>query len=205
MKQRNFKIITIERQYGSGGTQVGKAVAQALGVPFYGREILELAAKAGKTTPEHLEKLEETATNSLLFSLISMGKASLGNLSGLSDEDALNLLEAQIIQEVSRLGSCVIVGRCAGWVLREREDVLRVFLQGSQEFRMERAVSEYGLSPREAPAVLRAFDRRRSNFYRANTGRPWFSCMGYDMVLDSGRIGIENCSRLIVEAVENSR
>ena len=107
---KRYCIITIEREYASGGSLVGKLVGQALGVPVYGREILEIAAREGGTTPEYIEHLEETDTNSLLYSLVAMAKTVQGQLPQISKTDQLNLLEARIIQRLAQEGPCVIVG-----------------------------------------------------------------------------------------------
>ena len=118
-----YRVITIEREYASGGTQVGKLAGRALGIPVYGREILEMVAQEGHTTPEYIEHLEETDTNSLLYSLVAMAKTAKGQLPEISRTDQLNLLEGRMIERLAQQGPCVIVGRCAGWVLRERDDV----------------------------------------------------------------------------------
>lgn len=100
-----FQIVTIEREYASGGTQVGRLLGKALGVPVYGREILEIAAQESGTTPEYIEQLEETDTNSLLYSLVAMGKTSLGQLPEISRTDQLNVLEGEIIQRLAQPGA----------------------------------------------------------------------------------------------------
>ena len=187
-------IITIEREYASGGSEIGKRVSQRLGIPVYGHEILEMAAKRGNTTPEYIEHLEETDTNSLLYSLLMMAKTAVGQPAQISGNDALNLLEARIIEEMARRGRCVIVGRCAGWILRDRRDVLNVFIHADEETRIKRAA-----------ATLRQFDRRRANFYHANTNLAWKEKDGYHMVLDSGKLGIGACADLIAHLVERSR
>ena len=117
---KGYRYVTIEREYASGGSLVGKLVGQALGIPVYGREILEIAAREGGTTPEYMEHLEETDTNSLLYSLVAMAKTTQGQLPQISQTDQLNLLESQIIQRLAQEGPCVLVGRCAGWVHRLR-------------------------------------------------------------------------------------
>ena len=202
---KGYRYVTIEREYASGGAQVGQLVGQALGVPVYGREILEMAAQEGGTTPEYMEHLEETDTNSLLYSLVAMAKTTQGQLPQISQTDQLNLLESQIIQRLAQEGPCVLVGRCAGWVLRERQDVLQVFVHADRETRLRRAQEEYGVSPDKAPAVLHRFDHRRSNFYHANTGRSWSRREGYHLVLDSGLLGVELCARIVEGAVQASR
>ena len=202
---KGYRYVTIEREYASGGAQVGQLVGQALGVPVYGREILEMAAQEGGTTPEYMEHLEETDTNSLLYSLVAMAKTTQGQLPQISQTDQLNLLESQIIQRLAQEGPCVLVGRCAGWVLRERQDVLQVFVHADRETRLRRAQEEYGVSPDKAPAVLHRYDYRRSNFYHANTGRSWSRREGYHLVLDSGLLGVELCARIVEGAVQASR
>ena len=202
---KGYRYVTIEREYASGGAQVGRLVGQALGMPVYGREILEMAAQEGGTTPEYMEHLEETDTNSLLYSLVAMAKTTQGQLPQISQTDQLNLLESQIIQRLAQEGPCVLVSRCAGWVLRERQDVLQVFVHADRETRLRRAQEEYGVSPDKAPAVLHRYDHRRSNFYHANTGRSWSRREGYHLVLDSGLLGVELCARIVEGAVRASR
>ena len=200
---KKFHIITIEREYASGGTQVGKLTGEALGIPVYGREILEMAAREGGTTPDYIEHLEETDTNSLLYSLVAMANTARGQLPQISKTDQLNLLEGQIIGRLAQQGPCVIVGRCAGWVLRERKDVLSVFIHAGRQERLRRAVEEYGIPEERAAAVLHQFDHRRSNFYHANTRLTWREREGYHMVLDSGLLGVERCAKILVSAVQS--
>ena len=200
-----YNIVTIEREYASGGSSIGRMVGERLDVPVYGREILEMAAKRGNTTPEYIEHLEETDTNSLLYSLLMMAKTASGQPASISGNDALNLLEGRIIEELARRGRCVIVGRCAGWVLRGRGDVLNVFIRADEEARIRRAVEEYGVPADQASAVLRSFDRRRANFYRANTNLAWKEKIGYHMVLDSGKLGPEVCADIIAGVAGQGR
>ena len=202
---KRYCIITIEREYASGGSLVGKLVGQALGIPVYGREILEIAAREGGTTPEYIEHLEETNTNSLLYSLVAMAKTVQGQLPQISKTDQLNLLEARIIQRLAQEGPCVIVGRCAGWVLRERGDVLNVFIHASREERLRRAREEYGIPGDHAASTLHRFDHRRSHFYHVNTGGSWRERDGYHLVLDSGLLGAEFCAKILEDVVLRSR
>lgn len=199
---KRYCIITIEREYASGGSLVGKLVGQALGIPVYGREILEIAAREGGTTPEYIEHLEETDTNSLLYSLVAMAKTVQGQLPQISKTDQLNLLEARIIQRLAQEGPCVIVGRCAGWVLRS-SPMCSTCSSTPTAKRLRRAVEEYGIPQDQAASVLHRFDHRRSNFYHANTGRSWREREGYHMVLDSGLLGVELCSQLLVAAAQS--
>ena len=168
-----------------------------LDIPCYGQEVLERAAERMQTVPERLIHLEETTSNSLLFSLGMANRVALGERDGLTEEGELYVVEEQVIQDMALQGPCVIVGRCAGWILREREDVLRVFIHADREFRRARAIREYGIEERKVENVLKRFDRRRSNFYSANTCMRWDDNRGYDLVLDSSSLGIKACVDVI--------
>lgn len=192
-----YKIIAIEREYASGGNEIGERTAKELGIPCYGQEVLNRAAERMHTQPERLLHLEETTSNSLLYSLGMAAQIMRGERDGLSDEGALYVTEEQVIKEMALQGSCVIVGRCAGWILRDRKDVLRVFIHAESAFRKQRAMDSYGIAPDSVENTLKKFDRRRANFYRANTGMSWDDKKGYHLVLDSSAMGIETCVEMI--------
>ncbi len=199
-----YRILTLERQYASGGRAVGKAVADALGVPCYNREILEYAAERSGQTPEHLERLEETANTGLISSLqAAYARLARGERAALPPEGALLLAEAEVIRELADEGPCVLIGRSAGCILRDRTDVLRAFLYADEEARIRRAVDEYGHDENEAPTVLRYFDRRRANFYNANYSLKWEDKAGYHLCLDTGRLGIAACAKVLLRAMQN--
>lgn len=200
-----YQIVTIEREFASGGSEVGKLVGSRLGIPVYGREILERVAELGHTTADYIEHLEESGTNSLLYSLLAMGNTAAGQSPTIASTDALNLAEAKIIRELAGHGRCVLVGRCSGWVLRQRKDVLNVFIHAGIDYRLRRAVEVYGIAENQAEGVLKRFDRRRSSFYRSNTGKPWHEQNGYHMMLESGLLGTETCADIIASLVEKSR
>lgn len=195
-----YKIITIEREYASGGSEIGRITGEQLGIPCYGREVLEQVAVKMGTIPEKLEHLEETATNSLLYSISMASMVAVGVREGLSRESALYLEESNVIKEMALRGPCVIVGRCAGWILRDRKDVLNVFIHGDKEFRIQRAIGEYNIPAEQAEDVLHRFDKRRSGFYRSNTCMKWDSKEGYHLVADSSKLGIQGCADIICQA-----
>ena len=200
----SYRILTLERQYASGGRAVGKAVADALGVPCFNREILEYAAERSGQTPEHLERLEETANTGLLSSLqAAYARLARGERAALPPEGALLLAEAEVIRELADEGPCVLIGRSAGCILRDRTDVLRAFLYADEEARIRRAVDEYGHDENEAPTVLRYFDRRRANFYNANYSLKWEDKAGYHLCLDTGRLGIAACTKVLLRAMQD--
>lgn len=200
----SYRILTLERQYASGGRAVGKAVADALGVPCFNREILEYAAERSGQTPEHLERLEETANTGLLSSLqAAYARLARGERAALPPEGALLLAETEVIRELAEEGPCVLIGRSAGCILRDRTDVLRAFLYADEEARIRRAVDEYGHDENEAPTVLRYFDRRRANFYNANYSLKWEDKAGYHLCLDTGKLGIAACTKVILRAMQD--
>lgn len=195
-----YSIVTIEREYASGGRDVGKVAAEMLGIPYYGHEILEIAAKRNHTSPEYLQNLEEGVTNSFLYSLIMMNSIQSGTDIGLSDTDKLHLAESEVIADLAKQGPCLIVGRCAGCVLADRKDVLRVFIHADREARKERAVHIYGVDPKKVDNVLKQYDKRRSNYYMANSGKRWDDPDEYHLILDSGKLSIRACAEIIVQA-----
>ena len=195
--EMKYNIIAIERQYASGGNEIGERTAEILDIPCYGQEVLNRAAELMHTSPECLLHLEETTSNSLLYSIGMAAKVMKGERDGLSEEGALYVTEERVIKEMAMNGPGVIVGRCAGWILREREDVLRVFIHADREFRKKRAVEVYGIPKSNVENVLKRFDRRRANFYHANTCMSWDDKKGYHLVLDSSHLGIAQCAEII--------
>ena len=197
-----FNIIAIERQYASGGRKVGKLVAQQLGIPYYGREILQMAAERNGQTADYIEHLEESATSGLFYSFMMAYKSTRGDFEMLSPEDMLLYTETEVIRDLAADGPCVMIGRSAGCILKDRKDVLRVFIYAEDEARIQRAVEQYGVPAKDAQATLRRFDKRRANFYSVNYSLKWEDKAGYHMMLDSGKLGMEACAALILEAVK---
>lgn len=197
-----YNIITIEREYASGGSEIGRRLGEKLNLPCYGNEILEEVARRSGTTSAQLQHLEETATNSFLYSIAMMSKMISGDLDGLSDEGAMFIEESKLIWELANKGPSIFVGRCAGRVLREKEDALRVFIHADYDYRKKRALEIYGVESGNVEALLKKSDRRRANYYNANSKVKWDDKTEYHMILDSGRLGIEKCVELIASAVQ---
>lgn len=196
-----YRVITIEREYASGGSEIGEKLSKALGIPCYGKEILEIVAQRMGTTPERLQHLEESATNSTLYSLAMISKIVSGESNGLSEESQLYLEEAKLIDELVKKGPCIIVGRCAGWILKERKDVLNIFIHADFESRKKRAVEVYGEDSQRVDYLLKKYDKRRSNYYSANANVKWDDKSRYHMVLDSNKLGIGPCVDILEAAV----
>jgi cytidylate kinase len=192
-----YNIITIEREYASGGSAIGKKLSKALGIPVYGHEILELVAGRLGTDSAQIEHLEETATNSIIYSVAMMAQMATGEMNGLSKESELYLAEAEIIKNLADKGSCIIIGHCANGILRDRKDVLNVFIHADYEARKKRAVEEYGYDGNKIEHYLKKQDRRRANFYSANSRRVWDSKTEYHLMLDSSKLGLEKCVDII--------
>lgn len=185
-----YHIIAIEREYASGGREIGRRVAERIGIPCYGREILEMAAKELNTDLRQLEYIEEKATGSVMYSMYMMAGLTSGN--GMSGESKLFLTESEIIRKITQTPA-VVVGRCAVHSLKDRKDVLRVFIHASSQYRENRAVSVYGVPEERVTEVLRKADKRRSNYYKVSTGNNWKDNANYDIILDGGTIGIDKC------------
>ncbi len=189
------KIITIGRQYGSGGREIGQKLADIYGIPFYDNELITRAAKESGFAEETFAKAEDKATNSLLYSL-AMGINVYGNqdfgFSGLSLDDRIFLAQSDVIRKVAEEGPCVIVGRCADYVLKEWDNVFNIFVRASLDFRLKRAIDEYGVEEKKAGEVIVKNDKRRANYYNYHVGEKWTNLNNYDLVVRSDLAGIDN-------------
>ena len=196
------RIITIERQYATGGKSIAKMVAEKLGIPYYNNHILELAGEKIGLPADYLRDVEETTSGSLLFSLAMAATVNATGVTLMSLSQQLFLAEEEIINELVKEGPCVIVGRCAGHILREREDCLNVFIYGEREKRIDRALNVYNVPRNEVESMVRKMDKRRANFYNTSAQKKWGERDNYHLCLDSGTLGIEKCVDLIVEAAK---
>ena len=196
-----YDIITIEREYASGGREIGQKLAERLHIPYYGREMLQMAAERIGAQPEYVEHMDETAPSSLLFSLYAMSSAAPFDSTKVSPENALQQAESQIIKELAAKGPCVIIGRCAGAILKERPNVLRVFIHADMESRRKRATEVYGQKKNPVDPILKKYDRRRANYYNFYSAQKWDSRLEYQMMLDSGQLGIDRCVDILEAAV----
>lgn len=188
-----FKYITIEREYGSGGTEIAKKVAEKCEVSCYGVEIMEQAAGKLHISVEEAQRYEEKITSSFLYSMFVMGQAQSGNINSLPMESRLYVEEHNAICEFAKKGRGVFVGHCADEALKDESGVLRVFIRASSDFKRDRAVSEYGIAEKDADVTCRRFDKKRSTYYTFNTSKKWDNPDNYDMVLDSSTLGIDGC------------
>lgn len=197
-----IKIITIGREYASGGRAVGRLVSEKLGIPFYNKEILHMAAEKLNMSADDIKNADETAANSLLYSMSLM--SNLSTATSLPINDRIFIEEREVIKMLAQQGPCVIVGRCADSILREiRDDVLNVFIYADTESRAKRAVEEYGETPENVYHQLRKHDKKRSTYYNLNTGQKWGAKDNYDLCINSSKIGIEMCAEAIIHMASN--
>ncbi len=196
-------IITIARQFGSGGREIGERVARALNIPCYDKELIKDAAAKGSLNEDVLKNTDESATNSLLYTL-AMGSnflsagAHFGYNMPLNDK--LFILQSDIIKEYAEAGSCVIIGRCADYVLAGHDNMLRIFIYGDVEHRVERIVERYpDIKSSQVMDVINKTDKRRSTYYNFYTGNKWGAHENYDLAINSSTFGIETTAKMIAD------
>ncbi len=195
---RKYNIITIGRQYASGGREIGEIVSKQLAIPLYNKEILNLAAERLDVNPDDIEYVDEVAASSLLYSISMMTGLSTNNNLPLNDK--LFIEERDIIKNLASKGSCIIVGRCADNVLGAiRNDCLKIFIYSDQKSREKRAVEKYGIDPKEVRNVIKKHDKKRFTYYNLNTGERWGAKENYDLCINSDALGIELTAELIVK------
>ena len=188
MKKR---IITISREFGSGGRTIGKRTAEALCIPCYDRELIQkLAVKSG-FSEVYIEDTGESAPGGFLASAFSHRYGETNNA------DYLWKVQYQVITELAEQGPCVIVGRCADYILQDKADCLRVFIHADMKFRAERIVKEYGEREISPEQRLREKDKRRAAYHRFYTDMKWGHAQNYDLTLNSGTLGIDRCVEII--------
>ena len=189
------RIIAIGREFGSGGRTIGKGVAEKLGIPCYDHEVIEQLVERSGFAADYVKSQSEYAPNGSLF----VNALNAGNFHGLSNQDKLWTMQRQIIEELGEKENCVIVGRCADYILRDRADCLKVFIHRDFQSRAERIVQVYGETEVPTEKRLKEKDKRRAAYYQFYTDQKWADLANYHIVLDSGVIGIEKCIDIIAD------
>ena len=196
-------VITISREYGSGGGVIGKAVAEKLNIPFYNREIIELTAQKSGLSIDFVEETEQKIKNKFLHNL-AFGAYYVGNdlaTSRLSLPDKLFIATCDIVRQLADEGPCVIVGRCADYILKNREDVINIFIYSDSEHKVKRIVERRGLDVKNAESEVIKTDKYRRNHYDYYTEREWGDKNNYHLCLNSGFLGVDKTVDIIVDAV----
>lgn len=188
-KVKNHIVITISREYGSGGRYIGRLVADKLGIKFYDKDFVEILAKETGLSEEYIENNEQK--RNVLDTL------NTGYYSGLSNADELFVKESELIKEVANKESCVIIGRCADFILKDRQDVLKVFVYSSMEDKIKRAVKYYDMKESNAEKEINKINKLRANHYKYYTEKEWSNSENYDICINSDTLGVEKAADLI--------
>ena len=199
------KIITISREFGSGGRTMGRKIAEQLGIPFYDKELVDQIAVESGFAPKFVEEHGEHSPTGSFFSYAFAPQGVPGIMNGLSTADFLWNIQCGVILQLAEQGPCVIVGRNADYILKDRDDVLDVYIHADTAFKAERIVRLYGESEKSPEQRLAEKDKRRRVNYQHYTGRTWGKAQNYDICLDSSVLGIEECADIIVNIVKNSK
>ena len=198
MKKR---IITISRQFGSGGHSIALAAAEKMGIAFYDGQLITEVARQSGLSEEFIRENEEYAshTNSFLYQL---AMSTAGTYGYPSVYQKLYEAQTKVIQDIADKEPCIIVGRCADYILRDRADCLHVFIHAGNEHRAKRILEKYGATDKTISQRIKDKDNRRRNYYRFHTDREWGVAANYNLALDSGVLGEELCVELICKAME---
>ncbi|MGF0032868.1 AAA family ATPase [Bariatricus sp. SGI.154] len=198
-------IITIGRQYGSAGREIGYKVANDLGIKLYDKEMLDRAAKESGICQELFETHDEKPTNSFLYSLV-MDTYSLGYTSGSYTDMPINhkvfLAQFDAIKKIADEGPCILVGRCADYALEEYDNVLSIFIHADLDARIRRIARIYDLTDAKAKDLIQKTDKRRSSYYNYYSNKKWGAADSYDICLDSSLLGIDGTADAIKQLVE---
>lgn len=200
-------IITICREFCSGGMETGKKLAEKLNIDFYDKELISLAAKESGFTENIFENVDEKPTNSLLYS-IAMGAPSLTGVFFQNNDfltnDKLFGIQSNVIKEIANKGSSVIVGRCSDYILRDEEGLVKVYLQADMEFRKKRFLLEgKNVEEKDIEHIINKTDKKRANYYSYYTGREWDAVSNYDIVINTSKVGIDGAVELILNYIKN--
>lgn len=199
------KIITISREFGAGGRTVGRIVAEQLGIPFYDKELVEQVAQESGFAAKFIEEHGEHSPNKSIFSYAFSPQGVPGVMNGLSSSDYLWNVQCNVIMQLADQGACVIVGRNADYILKDRPDVLNVFLHADLAYRTKWLLENGESTDKRPEDRLNERDKRRSVNYQHYTGRTWGMAQNYDLCLCTSTLGADQTAQIIVNTVLNSR
>lgn len=213
------KIITISREYGSGGRLIGKLIAESLGYDFYDKEIIDMAAQESGLSPDFIKKTEQNISSSWLYNLL-LGSTYSGTASGSATKvigpqpvlplaDQVFNAQRKTILNLAKKGSCVIVGRCADFILSTNEeidknDLFNVFIYADMEEKLKRIETLYKETESAAKKTITQIDKRRANHYNTFTDNVWGNRQNYDLMINSSVLGIEETANLITQMAKQA-
>ncbi|WP_157150274.1 AAA family ATPase [Brachyspira sp. SAP_772] len=198
-------IITISREFGSGGRFIGENVAKKLGIAFYDKAIIEMASDKTGFSPDYIKENEQKLTSPSLFNFAISGSYA-GNMvfgNGESLQDTMFFAQSNVIKEIASKHSCVIVGRCADYVLEKFENCINVFIHSDMQSKINRAVNEYKLDSNSIEKILKDRDKLRAKHYNYYTGRVWGDARNYDACFNSDYIGLEKVEDIIADMAKS--
>jgi len=199
VSQEKKIVITIAREFGSGGHEIGEIIAKELGISFYDTKLIDLSAAESGLTPEYVKEHEQKLANNLLFDLYEQNYAYVNE--EMPPLDTLFMVQSKVIRDICEKESCVIVGRCADYVLKNNPDCFNIFIHADKKFRIERIIKEYGIAPDMAEKELERKDRDRTNYCKHYTHRIWGMASNYNLTIDSSIFGPEKSAALIIDAL----
>lgn len=199
-------ILTFARQFGSGGHEVAEKVAKLLNISFYDKELIAIAEKESGLSEHLFDGLEEKPTNSLLYSLVmglQSGSSTYCRYGDVTGSDNIFRIQSQVIRSIAEKESCVIVGRCSDYVLRDEENLISVFIRAGIDFRTERIMKSCDMKEKAALDYILKTDKRRSSFYNFYTNRIWGKVDNYDLSVNTERVDIDGAAQVIVDYVKH--
>ena len=201
---KNPLIITIGREYGSGGRQIGKALAERLGISFYDKKIITLAAEKSGLSHEFIENNEQRVRSGLMHTLTPSAVYHNGFLSGqyLPLSESIFISQAQVIRDIAAKESAVIVGRCADYILADRENTINVFIHAPLETRIKRIMELHNLDEAAAMKEITTSDKERGNHYFRYTDLKWGKAQNYDVCINSALMGIEKTVEMLADLAQ---
>lgn len=197
-------IITVGREYGSGGHYIARLAAEKLGIAFYDKELIAIAAKEGNLNEKIIEDLDETSSNRFFYALPtgSFMPSSISASFDLTMNDRLFLVQSKVIKEIAEKESAVIVGRCADYVLRGNPNVINVFIHAPLEYRVNNAIENYNINPSNAKKVVEKTDEKRQKYYNYYSNRKWGIASNYSLSVDSS-LGVDTAVDIIALAAKS--
>ena len=193
-------IITISRQYGSGGRKIAELLAKELNIPYYDNELISLAAEKSGIKDELFKEAELQAGNNFLYLLSRLGPET--QIYGMPFNEKIFSVQSQVIRDVASSGPCVILGRCADYVLKDYQNCVNIYTYASFQTRVARAITDYGLDRNNAEKEVRKVDKAREAYYNYHTGNKWGDPNNYDLMLNMNYIDAEAAVKLIVEYLD---
>ena len=192
------RIITISREFGSGGRFIGKEVAKKLGIKYYDKDIITQIAEQSGFSAEYIEEKAELSPKKGLLAYAFAGR----DITGKSVEDMVYEAQRKVIMEIAEKESCVIIGRNADFILKDRDDVLNVFIHGAESEKVKRICKLYHVTETDAIKMMTDIDKRRMTNYRFYTDQKWGMAGNYTLSLNSSQLGYDRCEQIVIECME---